>query len=32
MGASAIIMMVLIFSIFWGGFLYMVYRTLTTKY
>lgn len=32
MGISAIIMMVLILTIFWGGFAVMVYRTLTTKY
>ncbi|KAF0815919.1 hypothetical protein KIS4809_5290 [Bacillus sp. ZZV12-4809] len=32
MTASAIIMMILTLSLFWGGFSYMVFRTLTTDY
>lgn len=32
MTASAIIMVILTLGLFWGGFSYMVYRTLTTDY
>ncbi|MFE8697865.1 MetS family NSS transporter small subunit [Cytobacillus sp. FJAT-53684] len=31
MGISAIIMMVLILGVFWGGFSIMIYRTLSLK-
>ncbi|PWW32125.1 hypothetical protein DFO73_101388 [Cytobacillus oceanisediminis] len=32
MTASAIFMMAVTLGLFWGGFSYMVYRTLTTDY
>jgi len=32
MSASAVVIMILMLGIFWGGFSYMVYRTLTTDY